>query len=140
MDFSQFEQLFSLFFSFASSFPLTLVRVHSTIGQGSDEILQGFGVAIKMGGESHAFESVIFEYFQASRLTSSVSSFLSFLSITKATKKDFDSCVAIHPTCEFQTRFEKLGENEDGMKLYASLTRISPPFCTIFQLPRSSSR
>ena len=34
------------------------------IGLGSDEILQGFGVAIKMG----------------------------------ATKKDFDSCVAIHPT------------------------------------------
>jgi len=34
------------------------------IGEGSDEILQGFGVAIKMG----------------------------------ATKKDFDSCVAIHPT------------------------------------------
>jgi glutathione reductase (NADPH) len=34
------------------------------LGQGSDEILQGFGVAIKMG----------------------------------ATKADFDSCVAIHPT------------------------------------------
>lgn len=34
------------------------------VGQGSDEMLQGFGVAIKMG----------------------------------ATKKDFDSCVAIHPT------------------------------------------
>ncbi|KAL7417840.1 glutathione-disulfide reductase [Mrakia frigida] len=40
-----------------------VVGLH-TIGQGSDEILQGFGVAIKMG----------------------------------ATKKDFDSCVAIHPT------------------------------------------
>jgi glutathione reductase (NADPH) len=34
------------------------------IGKDSDEILQGFGVAIKMG----------------------------------ATKKDFDNCVAIHPT------------------------------------------
>jgi glutathione reductase (NADPH) len=34
------------------------------VGRASDEILQGFGVAIKMG----------------------------------ATKKDFDSCVAIHPT------------------------------------------
>ena len=34
------------------------------IGLGSDEMLQGFGVAIKMG----------------------------------ATKRDFDSCVAIHPT------------------------------------------
>ena len=34
------------------------------IGLGCDEMLQGFGVAIKMG----------------------------------ATKKDFDSCVAIHPT------------------------------------------
>jgi glutathione reductase (NADPH) len=33
-------------------------------GDGSDEVLQGFGVAIKMG----------------------------------ATKKDFDECVAIHPT------------------------------------------
>jgi glutathione reductase (NADPH) len=34
------------------------------IGEGSDEMLQGFGVAVKMG----------------------------------ATKADFDSCVAIHPT------------------------------------------
>ena len=34
------------------------------IGLGADEMMQGFGVAIKMG----------------------------------ATKKDFDSCVAIHPT------------------------------------------
>lgn len=36
-------------------------------GDASDEVLQGFGVAIKMG----------------------------------ATKKDFDSCVAIHPTGQF---------------------------------------
>ncbi|KAI8072333.1 hypothetical protein BC940DRAFT_292351 [Gongronella butleri] len=40
-----------------------VVGVH-LFGRGSDEILQGFGVAVKMG----------------------------------ATKKDFDSCVAIHPT------------------------------------------
>ncbi|ORZ04090.1 hypothetical protein BCR42DRAFT_429402 [Absidia repens] len=40
-----------------------VVGVH-LLGRGSDEILQGFGVALKMG----------------------------------ATKKDFDSCVAIHPT------------------------------------------
>lgn len=40
-----------------------VVGVH-IIGEGSDEILQGFGVAVKMG----------------------------------ATKKDFDNCVAIHPT------------------------------------------
>ena len=40
-----------------------VVGVH-LFGMGSDEILQGFGVAVKMG----------------------------------ATKSDFDSCVAIHPT------------------------------------------
>ena len=40
-----------------------IVGLH-VIGLGCDEMLQGFGVAIKMG----------------------------------ATKKDFDSCVAIHPT------------------------------------------
>ena len=40
-----------------------MVGLH-LLGVGSDEMLQGFGVAIKMG----------------------------------ATKKDFDSCVAIHPT------------------------------------------
>ncbi len=40
-----------------------VVGVHA-IGMGSDEVLQGFGVAMKMG----------------------------------ATKADFDSCVAIHPT------------------------------------------
>ena len=42
---------------------LQVVGLH-IIGIGSDEMLQGFGVAIKMG----------------------------------ATKADFDSCVAIHPT------------------------------------------
>ena len=40
-----------------------MVGLH-VIGQGSDEMLQGFAVAMKMG----------------------------------ATKADFDSCVAIHPT------------------------------------------
>ncbi|KAF1635449.1 UNVERIFIED_CONTAM: Glutathione reductase, partial [Eudyptes robustus] len=40
-----------------------VVGVH-ILGQGADEILQGFGVAVKMG----------------------------------ATKKQFDECVAIHPT------------------------------------------
>jgi glutathione reductase (NADPH) len=40
-----------------------VVGVH-LIGLGADEMLQGFGVAVKMG----------------------------------ATKRDFDSCVAIHPT------------------------------------------
>jgi glutathione reductase (NADPH) len=42
---------------------LLIVFVFS-VGRASDEILQGFGVAVKMG----------------------------------ATKADFDSCVAIHPT------------------------------------------
>lgn len=51
-------------------FLLQIVGLH-VIGMGSDEMLQGFGVAIKMG----------------------------------ATKADFDSCVAIHPTAseEFVT-------------------------------------
>jgi glutathione reductase (NADPH) len=40
-----------------------VVGVH-ILGQGADEMLQGFGVAVKMG----------------------------------ATKKQFDECVAIHPT------------------------------------------
>lgn len=43
--------------------PYQVVGLHM-IGLGADEMLQGFGVAIKMG----------------------------------ATKKDFDNCVAIHPT------------------------------------------
>ena len=42
---------------------LKVVGLHM-MGLGCDEMLQGFGVAVKMG----------------------------------ATKKDFDSCVAIHPT------------------------------------------
>ena len=43
--------------------PIQVIGLH-VIGSGSDEMLQGFGVAIKMG----------------------------------ATKADFDSCCAIHPT------------------------------------------
>jgi hypothetical protein len=46
---------------------------NAVIGMGADEMLQGFGIALKMG----------------------------------ATKADFDSCVAIHPTAaeEFVTLF-----------------------------------
>mmetsp|Transcript_2609 Transcript_2609/g.3994 ORF Transcript_2609/g.3994 Transcript_2609/m.3994 type:complete len:91 (+) Transcript_2609:359-631(+) len=49
-----------------------VVGLH-VIGMGADEMLQGFGIALKMG----------------------------------ATKADFDSCVAIHPTAaeEFVTMF-----------------------------------
>jgi glutathione reductase (NADPH) len=43
---------------------LTKLLLQSTTGMASDEVLQGFGVAMKMG----------------------------------ATKADFDSCIAIHPT------------------------------------------
>lgn len=50
--------------------PSQVVGLH-VIGEGADEMLQGFGVAMKLG----------------------------------ATKADFDSCVAIHPTAseEFVT-------------------------------------
>lgn len=52
------------------SCPCQVIGLH-VIGEGADEMLQGFGVAIKLG----------------------------------ATKADFDSCVAIHPTAseEFVT-------------------------------------
>jgi pyruvate/2-oxoglutarate dehydrogenase complex dihydrolipoamide dehydrogenase (E3) component len=43
------------------------------LGRGTDEMMQGFGVAVKMG----------------------------------ATKKDFDSCVAIHPVCSYSLRSRK---------------------------------
>jgi len=56
-------RLTSLSISSLSHFPLQVVGLH-LIGLGVDEMLQGFGVAVKMG----------------------------------ATKADFDSCVAIHPT------------------------------------------
>ena len=62
-----------------------VVGLH-VIGIGSDEMLQGFGIAMKMG----------------------------------ATKADFDSCVAIHPTAaeEFVTMFPwGLGGQESGAKL-----------------------
>lgn len=62
-----------------------VVGLH-VIGIGSDELLQGFGVAIKMG----------------------------------ATKADFDSCIAIHPTAaeEFVTLFPwGLSSQETGAKV-----------------------
>jgi len=64
-----------------------VVGLH-VIGMGADEMLQGFGIAIKMG----------------------------------ATKADFDSCVAIHPTAaeEFVTMFPW------GLGSPASGARISP--------------
>lgn len=49
---------------FSPPLPSSQVVGLHLFGMGTDEMLQGFGVAIKMG----------------------------------ATKKDFDSCVAIHPT------------------------------------------
>lgn len=58
-----------------------VVGVH-LIGQGSDEALQGFGVAVKMGGKS-LDETV--------NLGSDVYT-------SPATKKDLDDTVAIHPT------------------------------------------
>jgi len=62
-----------------------VVGLH-VIGMGADEMLQGFGIAMKMG----------------------------------ATKADFDSCVAIHPTAaeEFVTMFPwGLGSQESGAKV-----------------------
>jgi len=50
------------------------------LGLGSDEITQGFGVAMKMGG--------MFDPASLPAYTHRVT----------ATKKDFDECVAIHPT------------------------------------------
>ena len=62
-----------------------VVGLH-VVGMGADEMLQGFGVAMKMG----------------------------------ATKADFDSCVAIHPTAaeEFVTMFPwGLGSQATGAKV-----------------------
>lgn len=62
-----------------------VVGLH-VIGMGADEMLQGFGIAIKMG----------------------------------ATKADFDSCIAIHPTAaeEFVTMFPwGLGSEVSGAKI-----------------------
>lgn len=63
------------------------------IGQGSDEITQGFAVAVKMGGAS-CFHRILHSIKLIPRLTS-------LLSLNTATKKDFDDTVAIHPTCVF---------------------------------------
>jgi glutathione reductase (NADPH) len=52
------------------------------VGQGSDEAIQGFSVAVKMGGERSSNTQV------KSRLTW----------YQLATKKNFDDTVAIHPT------------------------------------------
>ncbi|KAL9183234.1 hypothetical protein ACHAXT_005021 [Thalassiosira profunda] len=71
-----------------------VVGLH-VIGMGSDEMLQGFGVAIKMG----------------------------------ATKADFDSCVAIHPTAseEFVTMFPwGLGSEASGARV-SPLNGAAPP-------------
>lgn len=62
-----------------------VVGLH-VIGMGADEMLQGFGIAVKMG----------------------------------ATKADFDSCIAIHPTAgeEFVTLFPwGLSQKESGAKV-----------------------
>lgn len=56
-----------------------VVGVH-IIGLGSDEALQGFAVAVKMGGTSRSLEDY------------------SRLSLESALKQDLDDTVAIHPT------------------------------------------
>lgn len=71
-----------------------VVGLH-VIGMGADEMLQGFGVAIKMG----------------------------------ATKSDFDSAIAIHPTAaeELVTMHPwGLGSQESGAKV-TPLNGASPP-------------
>lgn len=62
-----------------------VVGVH-IIGMGCDEIMQGFGVAVKMGGQCLAWLSIVSELF------------LTFSLRTIATKQDLDDTVAIHPT------------------------------------------
>jgi len=61
-----------------------IVGVH-IVGQGSDEAMQGFGVAVKMGGKSLAWSVV------TSRTKDAPAT-------VTARKKDFDDTVAIHPT------------------------------------------
>ena len=60
-----------------------VVGVH-VIGMGSDELLQGFGVAVKMGGEQNRLYVM--------------SDSLMMINDDAATKRDFDDTVAIHPT------------------------------------------
>ena len=56
------------------------------VGIACDEILQGFGVAMKMGATKVLF---LFSYFFP---------LFSFFLTSKQMKADFDNCVAIHPT------------------------------------------
>jgi glutathione reductase (NADPH) len=72
------------------------------LGLGVGEMLQGFGVAIKMGDYSHIpllFSSEIalphsHKLLSASRVDSNTAIKIKM----GATKQDFDSCIAIHPT------------------------------------------
>lgn len=61
-----------------------VVGVH-IIGMGSDEVMQGFGVAVKMGGE-------LLLLFDTNR------DIWLILYINIARKQDLDDTVAIHPT------------------------------------------
>lgn len=63
-----------------------VVGVH-IFGQGSDEIMQGFAVAVKMGGEFAANPGGFLKHRETDNLT-----------IYPATKEDLDNTVAIHPT------------------------------------------
>eukprot|EP00558_Chaetoceros_sp_UNC1202_P002972 CAMPEP_0197234264 /NCGR_PEP_ID=MMETSP1429-20130617/2048_1 /TAXON_ID=49237 /ORGANISM="Chaetoceros sp., Strain UNC1202" /LENGTH=570 /DNA_ID=CAMNT_0042692625 /DNA_START=127 /DNA_END=1842 /DNA_ORIENTATION=+ len=79
-----------------------VVGLH-VIGMGADEMLQGFGIAMKMG----------------------------------ATKADFDSCVAIHPTAseEFVTMFPwGLSKQDTGAKL-SPLNGATGPEPNLFKTP-----
>ena len=71
-----------------------VVGVH-IIGAGSDEVLQGFAVAVKMGGELSVNLCV---------LETCAEEFVT------ATKQDFDDTVAIHPTSAEGTSFMYFGE------------------------------
>lgn len=82
-----------------------VVGVH-LIGLGSDEVMQGFAVAVKMGGT----------YNPASLLKGSL--MLTQLLPLIATKDDLDSCVAIHPT------------SGEGQYLIAKQNPISNPCIT----------
>ena len=63
-----------------------VVGVH-IIGMGSDEVMQGFAVAVKMGGKPFSICWLL-------RLCSFAEFSLSFV----ARKQDLDDTVAIHPT------------------------------------------
>lgn len=65
-----------------------IVGVHM-VGQGSDETMQGFGVAVKMGGMSMSI---------ACSRSASTNRLIPPRCRSTARKKDFDDTVAIHPT------------------------------------------